>query len=502
MLYAKLYAQRPGSRVSGVTPSGSVILRAIAPMACETLEARRLLTTYEIPSGHSVAYLLPGPLTGQVEVHIDVPNDPNPFLFGNASGLDIIDAGDNQGFTFIDRVPAALKPTGLATQQYGIKVQADSGSNATLRIETKETNNDDRAFIINQSTTSETRIESQEITGSVTGRAYIGTGVTNLYIRTNDFTGAQNYWPTFPNPGTLVSVPNLAPGIHLTVDTGISTYAKTVLGSEGIGYIHDQATVITGAGHSLVTAYGKDLDHLTLALVDFGPRETAGNNRLEVLGFSTVTLDQVPGSSEHVVVVEYAKVDGNPFDNKPALLLVADQSTIDDLDVFSGGRAVVEPAADGTSIPLFDIEELGSASIDGNSTIGILTNEGDLHFTHQATQTIGPTTVDQFKIGAGTTLPTSSGNVVIDTDADVTILAPTTGHSPSRIGDLRINQGALLTVASHTNGPRVLGVGTVFIEKTYMTPMGTLDLPLIQKVWGRWGSPETDAEARICTAAA
>jgi len=84
--------------------------------------------------------------------------------------------------------------------------------------------------------------------------------------------------------------------------------------------------------------------------------------------------------------------------------------------------------------------------------------------------------VDQFKIGSGSTLPNSSGNVLIDLDADVTILAPTTGHSPSHIGDLTIKPGALLTVASHTNGPRVLGVGTVYIDKTYSSPDGTLDL--------------------------
>jgi hypothetical protein len=29
-----------------------------------------------------------------------------------------------------------------------------------------------------------------------------------------------------------------------------------------------------------------------------------------------------------------------------------------------------------------------------------------------------------------------------------------------------------------------------------------LPVPLLKKVWGRWGSPETDAEARICIAAA
>jgi hypothetical protein len=118
----------------------------------------------------------------------------------------------------------------------------------------------------------------------------------------------------------------------------------------------------------------------------------------------------------------------------------------------------------------------GDATIDGQTEIGVLTNEGDVQFTYDAGTTNPPTTVDQFKIGPTTTLPDSSGNVVIDVDADVTILAPTTGHSPSRIGELTIKPDALLTVASHTNGPRVLGVGTVFIDKTYNQPQGTLDL--------------------------
>ena len=481
MLRPDLIEKHRCTRASSDQRNGSVE-GVGAPAVCEVLERRRLLAmhTWQAPSGTSVVYL-EGDVSspGVIKVRLNSETAPfvtNPDPFTNQNGMSIIQAPTGStNFLFVDKVPAELKPATDGTHR-GIKVEAPSGSGATLKIDALQIPND-RSFTVAASSSTETLVTVFSFGSADTNDARIGEGVNKLSIRTSNFQGS-NHWPTLPDPGSHVSVPNLAPGIHLTVDTGTSTYAKTVLGSEGIGYIHDQATVITGAGHSLVTTYGKDLDHLTLALVDFGPRETAGNNRLEVLGFSTVTLDQVPGSSEHVVVVEYAKVDGNPFDNKPALLLVADQSTIDDLDVFSGGRAVVEPDADGTSIPLFDIEELGSASIDGNSTIGILTNEGDLRFTHQATQTIGPTTVDQFKIGAGTTLPTSSGNVVIDTNADVTILAPTTGHSPSHIGDLRINQGALLTLASHpTNqSARVLGVGTIFMEKTNSSPEATLDL--------------------------
>jgi hypothetical protein len=152
--------------------------------------------------------------------------------FTNTSGLDIIDSGNLANFTFIDKVPAALKPKegGFGG---GIQVVSDAG-NATLRIEGTA---DDRAYTVLSSTSSETVVRITDITTD-TGRAVASAGVTNLVIRTNDFSGAQNHWPTFPNPGSSVSVPMLAAGINLAVDTGASTYATVKLGGDS-GFIFE-----------------------------------------------------------------------------------------------------------------------------------------------------------------------------------------------------------------------------------------------------------------------
>jgi hypothetical protein len=453
-----------------------------AAVACEALEARKLLTTflYEVPSGHSAAYIQPknGGLAGQLQIRLDSlendPVDPNPFE--NRTGMDIIDAGDNEGFVFVDLVGAALKPTAtiLAPNDHGILVRADSNSGATLLID-RRTLNDDVYMSVTESTSSQTTVQVYDIAEDQSGYTRFGEGVTNLTLRTNDV-AATAYYPTFGG-GTDVVVRNLADDVFLTVDTGSGRYDRIWLGTnESLenGRIHEEAIVITGAGRCQVTVRGASgAGNTSNARIDFGPRGAAGthtgHNLLEVLVNGVATLAQLAGAS-HNVVVEEVNLQSD-FGDKPAQLYVEDPSEIDDLDAIEWADAYVQPSADGTLVDSFLVNDSCQAFIQGNSTIGEFTIEGDAQFTASS----DPSTVDQFKIGAST-LPSSSGNVLIDLDANVTILAPTTGHSPSHIGDLTIKPGALLTVASHTNGPRVLGVGTVFIDKTYNQPQGTLDL--------------------------
>lgn len=105
---------------------------------CEALEARKLLTTYhyEIPEGHSVAYIQPrqGGVSGQIQVRLDDPVtgtiEPGG-IFLNDTGRDIIDAGENQNFLFVDQVPAVGKPDLDGDDDDGIEVR---GTGSTLEF--------------------------------------------------------------------------------------------------------------------------------------------------------------------------------------------------------------------------------------------------------------------------------------------------------------------------------------------------------------------------------
>jgi hypothetical protein len=171
----------------------------------------------------------PGSLAGQIRVRLGSPTATPSFTFTNTDGLDIIDAGTNTDFLFVDQVPAALKPTTLLPGPGGIWVQAEEDSNATLRIDTGQTNDDDRSYSITQRSTTSTRVRITDVTLTI-GDAHIGTGVTNLVIRTNDFDEPTGYWPPSSgnaDPGSAVNVTTLAQGINLTVNTGASTYPKS-----------------------------------------------------------------------------------------------------------------------------------------------------------------------------------------------------------------------------------------------------------------------------------
>src|SRR5437867_1688669 len=118
----------------------SIISDAMGPAVCEVLEARRLLTTYSytIPTTsppHTVAYLQSTGSTGQIRVVLDDPiSGTVGHTFSNQTGMDIIDAGSNSNFLFVDQVHAVLKPAADGNGDNGIKVQGGSGA-GTLRVE-------------------------------------------------------------------------------------------------------------------------------------------------------------------------------------------------------------------------------------------------------------------------------------------------------------------------------------------------------------------------------
>jgi hypothetical protein len=270
-----------------------------------------------------------------------------------------------------------------------------------------------------------------------------------------------------------VSVSTLADGIHLTVDTGDGTYDKVTLGSSS-GFVADQATIITGAGHDLVTTRGT-LDGDTLALVDFGDGSGDGSNQLDVDLHSVVTLAQASGTASHVVVVEDVNVTGEGS-NKLAILNVADPSTIDDLQVNNYGEANVLDDADGTTIDTFGVGAVvgpleSSASIQGETDIGTFTIEGEVEFL----STSAPSTVTQFQVLA-TAVTGSTGIVNINAGADVT------AKTSSRIGSLNFfGTGGKLTLQPRASSPsssgaRLLQVASLFMGSTPTSPDGVLDL--------------------------
>jgi len=401
---------------------------------------------------------------GQVAVFLNT-NTSNPpvanHVFTNTSGLEVIDSGNLANFTFIDRVPAALKPKegGFGG---GIQVVSDAGS-ATLRIEGTA---DDRAYTILSSTSTETVVRITDITTD-TGRTVMGVGVTKLVIEPNPASSPTGHWPVSGsnlNPGNLVDAPDFYENNDLLVDTGAGTYDTVTLGSSS-GSVTD-AIVITGAGHDIVNTRGIT-GNFSTALVDFGDGSGSGSNQLNVNQFSTVTLAQAPETSSHVVVLEDANVGGQG-DQKLATLIVADPSTIEDLQLNNYGHAYVLDDADGTTIPIFTVggaSPLNSfASIEGESEIGVMS----VNDTAQFLSTSNPSVVTEFDVTGS--LSSSIGEVTIDDGADVLVL------ESSRIGNLRIPGTGKMTLQPQDTEHRVLAVKTLYMGSDPSDPDGVLDL--------------------------
>jgi hypothetical protein len=130
MLRGKFFGHRLGARVLAASQARLIVAKAAMPVICESLEDRRLLSTYShtVTSGHPNVYLEPGFSAGQVDVHLDSPTGPVDHQFFNPDGMDII-TNPASNFTFFDQVPAARKPTSDGTD-FGTKVQG--GSAGTL----------------------------------------------------------------------------------------------------------------------------------------------------------------------------------------------------------------------------------------------------------------------------------------------------------------------------------------------------------------------------------
>jgi hypothetical protein len=138
--------------------------------------------------------------------------------------------------------------------------------------------------------------------------------------------------------------------------------------------------------------------------------------------------------------------------------------TVDTGEGFNYGLAVVEPTADETVIPLFEVKLLGEAEIKGESTIGLFTVDGTASFLNTA---VDPPendfhTVDEFEVSAQQ-VEDATGSVTIGTDITVTAL------NSSRIGDFFIDSEGTFILDEDAS---LLTLKSLFIEKDSTAPEG------------------------------
>jgi hypothetical protein len=419
MFISNLIANRRRARRCVPARALSVIAEAVSSVLCEPLERRQLFSTYAytVPSSHTAAFLTPNATQHRVDVRLDSSSNPVSYTFNNTTGMDIIDAGSNSSFLFVDQVHAVDKPTTDGTDD-GIKVQGASGG--TLRVEA----GDDDTYVEAQTASGNTVVTVLDA-NSFIGRSRLGSGITNLTLRTNDV--AASDYRSNAGDGTLVNVSNLGSGIHLTVDTGEGTYDQLVLGYNND--VAEQAVVKTGAGHDLIQVQLSSGVHATDAIVDFVYAGTLGlGNELDVASEGTARLANAPGTGAHTIYVDEVVVSGYAF-NERGTLSVEDTSVIGDLDVTQHGDAT---AAADTTVTTIEVASGGSASIESPSTIGTATVDGIAGFTSGS----APSTVDHFAPSAGT--------VTVGTGADVTI------QNTSSVSTLVIDDTGVATLTANS----------------------------------------------------
>jgi hypothetical protein len=363
-----------------------------------------------------------GENSGQVRVFLNTntSNPPVPdHIFTNTDGMDIVDCGSLANFTFIDRVPAALKPATDGDGHNGIKVQAGSG--ATLSVEAAD---DETLIEIPDSVSNLTTVKTTDTSTNV-GYSRAGAGVSNVTIRTNDLDDLDGIDDYYPDGGTLVRVPKLYGTIHITVDTGDATYATVTLG-EG-DTVHN-AKVKTGAGHDVVNVEAFDSDDGADAIVDFGAGTGSGDglglsNVLNVHGAGLATIAHVDGGSGLIVVDQVNVSSGGS-------LTVEEEATIGDLEITDGGGATL--GAEGTFIDTFGIAGGGTASVEAETTIGELTLTGIADFSGDS----ATSTIDTLILIDGT----------LNVNADAIVTAATLDVPSFSDGIINAVDGSTLTV--------------------------------------------------------
>jgi len=202
MNLGKLFERAFSSRSKNSRRAGAVA-RAAAPVLFESLENRRLLSTYTnttLPSGHSLFYLEAGNVTGKVVIHEDSSTGPVAYTYNNTTGMDIVDLGSLSGVTVVDQVVAAKKPTADGDNDSGIKVQGGSGGKLEI-----DAGAGDQLVRVTDSSSSSTTISTTDPGASVTSTDKAGSGVPNIVIVTNG-TVASTFFNQSTGMGTGTQV--------------------------------------------------------------------------------------------------------------------------------------------------------------------------------------------------------------------------------------------------------------------------------------------------------
>jgi hypothetical protein len=457
--------------------------------ACETLEARQLLTQFpfNIPQneGFTSVYLRPGQNDGWVRVHKNSATGTVVHEFtgdsDNGTGMYIVDAGGLANFLFVDQVPAALKPTGTlgAPNDNGIRVEA-TGSPSTPGHLKIETGPDDHLIRVIESTSSSATVEQRpDIHSSDIGNSRFGAGVNKLTIQTHT-SGDANVRVATKEP--IVSPPSPPPefsnlpGLHPNTSLRIESLGprdEIHLGGATNASVH--AVVHTGVGANKVyLKQDKFADgHMTTAIVDFDPTLGGGlesGHLLQVGGAQdegatgvncTATLDQV-GTTAHTIIVDrvwltndgpYGIISGPAF---PARLFVTDATTMGEL-------VIVEDAINFVGDPIASVLA-PLAVVNSSSTSGRAFVNGRLEFEAGS----APSTVYAFdKVGS---LELSRGVVKVNTSADVT------AETTSEIATLDIPTTGKFTLQARPSAGDPTKVLAVRVLSMGSPPTGELNL--------------------------
>jgi hypothetical protein len=437
---------------------------------CETLEPRQLLATYtyNVPQnlGYTSAYLIPRLTPGEVEVRLNSPTGTlgTTFTGNNGTGMYVIDCGSIAGFVFVDRVPAAFKPTDDGDDDNGIRVQGGSGG--TLRIEAGD---DDTLIRITESTSTSATIEVDDESDNVANSRF-GYGVNKLIIQTSPDTGSGTAIrvatdePQIIGQPPIPDLPGLSAATDLRIDclgAGDSVFLGGTENASVDATIHigtENTTVSLEQNHAF--ANPPHADGTTSATIDFHANlngNLGSGSQLLIGNFGngascTATLAQAPGTSSHDMVLGTVDMTSFGGEGDPATLIVSDEATIG--EIFADDDTVVSIEA-----------PLTVSNASGMS--GTFTSDGSTTFTG----TSDPSTIYNFNLSDP--VPETSAEVSLLAGADVTV------RTSSEIGALSIAGTGKLTLeavnqpASDNLVPRVLVVNSLNLGSS---PTGVLDL--------------------------
>jgi hypothetical protein len=420
---------------------------------------------------------------GRVAVFLNTNTTTTPdHTFMNTDGMDLIRT-TLSNFTFIDRIPAALKPPNDLDDDNGIKVElAGSATGGPLKIETGP---DDHLIRVIESTSSSATVEQRpDIHSTDIGNSRFGAGVNKLTIQTHSSGDARVRVATKefqvlppPPPPTFSDLPGLHPNTALRIES-LGPRDQIHLGGATNASVH--AVVHTGAGaNEVCLKQNKFLfGNTTTAIVDFDPTLGGGleSGHLLDIGVPVIeafagincraTLEQV-GTTSHVIAIDRVRVMNGQYGYfsgalSPATLEVTDETMIGELLVEKDQFDFADDPVAFVEAPL-DV-------VHSDITSGTATIDGRVDFDGPAAPSLPyQSTVYQFAVG-GNDLSSSDGVVNVNAGSEVT------AEVTSMIRTLNIPTTGKFTLQARPSASDPTKVLTVRTVSMGTTPTGELDL--------------------------